>query len=196
MLLISFSEEMFMLHQSTAHFAPAIPASLRAINARGQAIFDPAAYVDALRALGWHGELAGPGAPGLQASSPITGDVLFSVPEATVEQADAAIEAADEVALACHVSPDGDALGSMLALGLALRAAGRRVVASFVPIMSTILMPMRILEGEAAWWEPLVALVIAFATVALVLGLAAKIYENSLLRMGQRVKWAEALRPG
>jgi phosphoesterase RecJ-like protein len=38
---------------------------------------------------------------------------------------------ADEVALACHVGPDGDALGSMLALGAALRARGTRVVASW-----------------------------------------------------------------
>jgi phosphoesterase RecJ-like protein len=37
----------------------------------------------------------------------------------------------DEIALACHVNPDGDALGSMLALGLALRSAGKRVVASW-----------------------------------------------------------------
>jgi bifunctional oligoribonuclease and PAP phosphatase NrnA len=34
----------------------------------------------------------------------------------------AAIESAETVALACHVNPDGDALGSMLALGLALIA--------------------------------------------------------------------------
>jgi phosphoesterase RecJ-like protein len=38
---------------------------------------------------------------------------------------------ADEVALACHVGPDGDALGSMLALGAALRTRGTRVVASW-----------------------------------------------------------------
>ena len=41
------------------------------------------------------------------------------------------LEAADEVALACHVGPDGDALGSMLALGLALRERGVKVVASW-----------------------------------------------------------------
>ena len=35
------------------------------------------------------------------------------------------------VALACHVGPDGDALGSMLGLGAALREAGTRVVASW-----------------------------------------------------------------
>ena len=43
----------------------------------------------------------------------------------------AAIAGARSVALACHVSPDGDALGSMLALLHVLRAAGRDVVASF-----------------------------------------------------------------
>jgi bifunctional oligoribonuclease and PAP phosphatase NrnA len=45
------------------------------------------------------------------------------------------LEEADEVCLACHVRPDGDALGSMLAVAHALRAPRRtrppRVVASF-----------------------------------------------------------------
>lgn len=45
--------------------------------------------------------------------------------------ATAAIATAETVALACHVSPDGDALGSMLALHHGLRTAGRRTVASF-----------------------------------------------------------------
>ncbi|MCY7364758.1 MAG: bifunctional oligoribonuclease/PAP phosphatase NrnA [Frankiaceae bacterium] len=38
---------------------------------------------------------------------------------------------ADSVALACHVGPDGDALGSMLGLGAALRGLGKDVVASW-----------------------------------------------------------------
>jgi phosphoesterase RecJ-like protein len=42
-----------------------------------------------------------------------------------------AIAGAQEVALACHVAPDGDALGSMLALHHVLRADGRNVVAAF-----------------------------------------------------------------
>ncbi|MGB8651285.1 MAG: bifunctional oligoribonuclease/PAP phosphatase NrnA [Mycobacteriales bacterium] len=37
----------------------------------------------------------------------------------------------DEATLLCHVAPDGDALGSMLALGLALRARGTAVRASW-----------------------------------------------------------------
>ncbi|MDI3538012.1 MAG: bifunctional oligoribonuclease and phosphatase NrnA [Bacillota bacterium] len=34
---------------------------------------------------------------------------------------------ASELVLLCHVDPDGDAIGSLLGLGLALKAAGRRV---------------------------------------------------------------------
>ena len=41
------------------------------------------------------------------------------------------ILAAPAVGLACHVSPDGDALGSMLALHHVLRSAGMRSTASF-----------------------------------------------------------------
>jgi bifunctional oligoribonuclease and PAP phosphatase NrnA len=43
----------------------------------------------------------------------------------------ALLAGADDVVLACHVAPDGDALGSMLALGLALRRRGTRVVCSW-----------------------------------------------------------------
>ena len=41
------------------------------------------------------------------------------------------IAEADTLALACHVGPDGDALGSMLGLGQAAVTAGKEVVASF-----------------------------------------------------------------
>lgn len=41
------------------------------------------------------------------------------------------IAGADRLALACHIGPDGDALGSMLGLGNAAIDAGKQVVASF-----------------------------------------------------------------
>lgn len=47
------------------------------------------------------------------------------------KRAVASIEDASTVCLACHVGPDGDALGSMLAVAQALRALGRPVMASF-----------------------------------------------------------------
>jgi phosphoesterase RecJ-like protein len=38
-----------------------------------------------------------------------------------------AIEAADKIGIAAHIRPDGDAIGSLLGLGLALIAAGKTV---------------------------------------------------------------------
>ena len=38
-----------------------------------------------------------------------------------------AIQGAERIALACHVNPDGDALGSMLGLAIALRSIGKHV---------------------------------------------------------------------
>jgi phosphoesterase RecJ-like protein len=51
--------------------------------------------------------------------------------DVSLGQAADAIARARQVALACHVNPDGDALGSMLGLFHVLRAAGYDVVASF-----------------------------------------------------------------
>jgi bifunctional oligoribonuclease and PAP phosphatase NrnA len=51
--------------------------------------------------------------------------------DSALSRAAEAILASGDVSLACHVSPDGDALGSMLALHHVLRAAGIASVASF-----------------------------------------------------------------
>ncbi|MDQ1519210.1 MAG: hypothetical protein QOI55_283 [Actinomycetota bacterium] len=48
-----------------------------------------------------------------------------------IAKAAAVIRGAEQVSLACHVNPDGDALGSMLALHHVLRANGFDSVASF-----------------------------------------------------------------
>ena len=48
-----------------------------------------------------------------------------------IERAARAIEAAELVALACHVGPDGDALGSMLAMHHLCRANGKPSLASW-----------------------------------------------------------------
>ena len=41
------------------------------------------------------------------------------------ERATQRIASAEELLLACHISPDGDAIGSLLALGLALGRLGK-----------------------------------------------------------------------
>ncbi|GAT71679.1 sodium ABC transporter permease [Microbacterium sp. HM58-2] len=67
-------------------------------------------------------------------------------------------------------------------------------IMSYVPFSAPVGMPMRLFVGEAQWWEPLLSLVILLAGCVVAIILGAKIYENSLLRMGARVKLAEALR--
>jgi phosphoesterase RecJ-like protein len=52
------------------------------------------------------------------------------LPPERFDEAAKALEGATEVALACHVNPDADAMGSMLGLGLHLRERGKRVVAA------------------------------------------------------------------
>jgi phosphoesterase RecJ-like protein len=54
-----------------------------------------------------------------------------------IAAAAALISGASQVALACHVAPDGDALGSMLALHHVLRAGGRDSVAAFAGVQVT-----------------------------------------------------------
>jgi ABC-2 type transport system permease protein len=67
-------------------------------------------------------------------------------------------------------------------------------IMSYVPFSAPVGMPMRLFVGEAQWWEPLLSLAILLASCVAAIVIGAKIYENSLLRMGSRVKLAEALR--
>lgn len=55
----------------------------------------------------------------------------MTVPETEWAEAIRLLEAHDDISMVCHVGPDGDALGSMLALGLALRDRGCKVRASW-----------------------------------------------------------------
>ena len=57
--------------------------------------------------------------------------------EEDLATAAALISGAGQVALACHVAPDGDALGSMLALHHVLRAGGRDSIAAFGGVQVT-----------------------------------------------------------
>ncbi len=67
-------------------------------------------------------------------------------------------------------------------------------IMSYVPFSAPVGMPMRLFLGEAAWWEPLVSLAILLVSCVAAILVAAKIYDNSLLRMGARVKLMDALR--
>jgi len=71
-----------------------------------------------------------------------------------------------------------------------------KVIASFIPPLSAVLMPMRILEGDVPLWQPLLALglMLVFAAATIVFG--ERLYRRSLLQSGGRVSlkkaWAAA----
>ncbi len=71
---------------------------------------------------------------------------------------------------------------------------GVLAIMSYVPFSAPVGMPVRIFLGQAEWWEPLLSLAILVATTVAALAIGDRIYRNSLLRTGSRVKLAEALR--
>jgi len=67
---------------------------------------------------------------------------------------------------------------------------------SMVPIWSPLLMPFRIVTGDAVWWEVAVALVGSAALIALLVWFGARVYRGAALRTGGRVSLREAYRAG
>lgn len=66
-------------------------------------------------------------------------------------------------------------------------------VMSYVPFSAPVAMPLRLYLGTAQVWEPIVALIVLIATCVGAVLVGARIYQNTLLRMGARVKLSEAL---
>ena len=66
------------------------------------------------------------------------------------------------------------------------------VALSYLPFTSTVMMPRRLVAGEAAWWEPLLSAGISLAVCAGLVLVGARLYQNSLLRGGGRVSWKAA----
>lgn len=67
-------------------------------------------------------------------------------------------------------------------------------VISFMPILSSIAMPRRLLTDDVALWEPLLALALTLATAALLTRLGARIYRANIMRGGTSVSWKQALK--
>ncbi|GAB3618620.1 ABC transporter permease [Okibacterium endophyticum] len=67
-------------------------------------------------------------------------------------------------------------------------------IMSYVPFSAPVGMPVRLFLGDAQWWEPVLSLGILAVSTLVVIAIGARIYSNSLLRMGSRVKLREALR--
>ncbi|MBE8518247.1 ABC transporter permease [Amycolatopsis sp. H6(2020)] len=73
-------------------------------------------------------------------------------------------------------------------------ASSATKIVSLIPLLSPILMPARISTGAAAGWEIGLSLTLTVALVALLTWVGGKIYGNSVLRIGSRIKLTEALR--
>jgi phosphoesterase RecJ-like protein len=79
-----------------------------------------------------------------------------------LDEAASALKGSDSVALACHVNPDGDAIGALLGLSLALTNLGKKTLASwgdspvkvpaayaFLPGIDTLVQPEAVDVGDA-----------------------------------------------
>jgi ABC-2 type transport system permease protein len=65
-------------------------------------------------------------------------------------------------------------------------------VLSFIPVMSPVIMPVRIAAGVAPFWQVATSVVLVIATIFLFAAIAGRIYRNSVLRVGRRVTLSEA----
>ncbi len=64
---------------------------------------------------------------------------------------------------------------------------------SFVPLFSPVIMPVRIAAGVAPFWQVAISVILAIAMIYILAALAGRIYRNSVLRIGGRVKISDAL---
>ena len=69
-----------------------------------------------------------------------------------------------------------------------------RTVVSMLPIVSTMIMPGRMAEGDVPWWQIGVAVAVTVAAMVLFVRLGARMYERTLLRTGGKIGWREAFR--
>lgn len=66
-------------------------------------------------------------------------------------------------------------------------------IASYVPLSSPMVMPSRLITGDAGPAEAALAIVLLVAGAAVLLAVAARVYDNAVLRMGARVPLRAAL---
>jgi ABC-2 type transport system permease protein len=72
---------------------------------------------------------------------------------------------------------------------------GTATILSLVPLFSPTLMPVRIALGVAAGWQIALTLVLSLLLTAGLLVITGRIYGNSVMRSGARVRLGDALRP-
>ncbi|MDO9354812.1 MAG: ABC transporter permease, partial [Solirubrobacteraceae bacterium] len=71
---------------------------------------------------------------------------------------------------------------------------GVKTIVSMLPIVSTMMMPSRLAEGDVPLWQLGVAILTTVVAAFLLVRLAAQVYERTLLQTGRRIGFKEALR--
>ncbi len=69
-----------------------------------------------------------------------------------------------------------------------------QTVVSMLPIVSTMLMPGRMAQGDVPWWQVAVAIAVTVAAAVVFVRVGSRLYERTLLRTGGRIKYREAFR--
>lgn len=63
----------------------------------------------------------------------------------------------------------------------------------FVPPCAPLVLSVRIINGEPAWWEIAGGVLVLMVATAALMAVAARVYANAILRTGSSVKLREAL---
>ncbi|GAB3527141.1 ABC transporter permease [Arthrobacter monumenti] len=67
-------------------------------------------------------------------------------------------------------------------------------VASYVPVVSSVAMPVRLLAGDVALWEPLLSIAVALLAAVVLVRLGEKIYQRAVLQSGGALTLRKAMR--
>lgn len=82
----------------------------------------------------------------------------------------------------------------MVTLFVGLFAEGTWLtVASYVPIMSSVAMPVRLLGGDVPLWEPAASLLLTALTAYALLRLGERVYQRAVMQGGTALTWRQAM---
>ncbi|WP_141014242.1 ABC transporter permease [Nocardioides sambongensis] len=79
-------------------------------------------------------------------------------------------------------------------LGSAFLDGTAEVIGSYIPPLSAVAMPVRLVNGDAQWWEALISLGLLAALAAVLILLAERVYRRALMQTGGKLTIRQAWR--
>ena len=71
-----------------------------------------------------------------------------------------------------------------------------QTIVSMLPIVSPMVMPGRMAQGDVPWWQIAVAIAATLVAAAVFVRVGSRLYERTLLRTGGRIKYRDAFKLG